>query len=108
MATERTHKIRGIRQDKGAQLRNQWLEATFSECEPLIFSDLEKGERFISMPRPGDNSGHGGLLNGAWIFMKINPVTEKGRYGSMPNNAIRLIDGVMTHITHDMLVYKVQ
>ena len=108
MATGRAHRIRGTRSDKGAQVRNQWLGATFSDCEPLTFGDLERGERFISMPRPGDNSGHGGLLDGAWIFMKIGPVVAKGRFNSILDNAVRLIDGVLSHMSDSMLVYKVQ
>lgn len=106
MATERARRIRGTRFTMGAKLRYKWLEATPIECEPLTFGDLKRGERFIVIPSPGDNSGHGGLLDGAWIFMKIDP--DLARLGRAISNAIRLVDGVKSHISLDMWVYKVQ
>lgn len=106
MASERTHKIRGTRIDSGRLLRRYWLEAADAECETLQFADLEQGERFIFLPIPGDNHGHGGLLNGAWLFMKIEPrFTPAG--GTEYFNAIRLVDGCKIHFSETDRVYVV-
>lgn len=101
MATERAHRIRGNRTDEGARLRNLWVKATPSQCEPLTFGDLRRGEKFIYMPMPGDNDGHDGLLGGAWIFEKIGPVTLCG-------NAIRLFDGIVFDFSDDMWVCEIR
>ena len=71
MATERTRRTRGTRQEMGANLKKEWEAALPVNCEYLKFGDLEVGEKFIVMPFPGDNAGHGGLLNGCHVFMKV-------------------------------------
>lgn len=43
--------------------------------ETLSFGELKVGERFISMPLPGDNSGHGGFRGSSWLFKKTDDVT---------------------------------
>ncbi len=87
-------------------MRQVWLEATDSQCEALEFIDLEKGEKFISLPGPGDNHGHGGLLGGAWLFKKIEP--KRTPVGVQPLNAIRLVDGCKINFSNDEQVYSVQ
>ncbi|MDP3793008.1 MAG: hypothetical protein Q8Q89_04770 [bacterium] len=108
MATDRVRTIRGTRVDLGEVVRRQWIEAMDIHCEPLTFDDLEAGERFISFPLPGDNSGHGGLLSVAYVFTKIKPATEIGDVSSLPKNSIRSIDGNLSHCSKTMWVYKVQ
>ena len=96
MATEVVRSIRGTRVNHGRSLRVRWLQAEDIECEPLLFSDLKVGAKFICMPEPGDNSGHGGLLGGAYLFKKIKEV--KLRFGY--HNAKRLSDKT-THVMSD-------
>jgi len=43
--------------------------------ETLVFCELEVGDKFISLPYPGDNSGHGGLRQYHWLFKKTSPHT---------------------------------
>lgn len=38
----------------------------------LTFDDLAIGDRFISWPVPGDNSGHGGYLGAQRLFVKTS------------------------------------
>ena len=52
------------------------------------------------MPLPGDNSGHGGFLNGSYLFKKNSSELEI-------LTAIRLIDGVIVNINEHDFVYKV-
>jgi hypothetical protein len=104
MATELVRSIIGTRPDIGKMLRRQWLNAHDVECEPLTFGDLKEGDKFISMPIPGDNSGHGGLLGGSYLFMKINLITTP----TMQANAIRLFGGFLIRNYDQMLVLKIE
>lgn len=89
MATERTRRIRGTHLEMGAELRKEWENALSINCEHLTFDDLEVGEKFIVMPFPGDNAGHGGLLDAFHVFMKVRPYSNKlvGR-----RNCVRILD----------------
>jgi len=100
MATELARRIRGTRNELGVEVRKEWVDAPNSWCEPLTFRDLEVGDRFILMPLPGDNSGHGGFLNGSYLFKKNSSELEI-------LTAIRLIDGVIVNINEHDFVYKV-
>ena len=58
----------------------------------LTFGDLETGDKFISFPVDGDNSGHGGYLGTHYIFMKLlgsvdgdNSVKMNGTLSTMPD-----------------------
>ena len=105
MATERVRIIRGTRLDKGVQLKRIWLEATLSDCEPLTFADLKRTERFIIMPFPGDNSGHGGFLESNRLLIKIS---DWNRPLSVSANAICLSDGSSKHVSENELVYSIE
>lgn len=109
MATDLVRKIRGTRVRLGYELKGEWASASATDCESLIFTDLKSGDKFIAMPCPGDNSGHGGLLSGGHLFIKIYPVTtiNEGPV-SIICNAIRLIDGVPIYVSDDERVYLVQ
>lgn len=71
MATELARKIYGTRQYLGRKLRSLWVEASSVDCEPLTFGDLEVGDKFIVMPVPDDNGYDSRLLNGSYLFMKV-------------------------------------
>ena len=40
--------------------------------ETLTFRDIEVGQKFICLPMPGDNNGHGGLKGAHYIFTKTS------------------------------------
>lgn len=103
MTAELIRRIRGTRVDLGKKLKKKWLEASDIECEPLIFGDLRIGDRFISMPIPGDNYGHGGLLGGHYLFIKINQTGT----GALPSNAVSFIRGTAAYFPNTMLVLKI-
>ena len=73
---------------------------------PLTFGELEVGDKFISFPLDGDDSGHGGYRRGSYLFEKIS---DKDRVSDIElvENAERLTDGVTTHNPPGMRVLKV-
>lgn len=73
-----------------------------SMSKPLTFKELKEGDSFILFPCDGDDSGHGGYRNGAWLFRKLTLC--EGKNGE---NAVRLYDGVLTKWSDKMEVYKV-
>jgi|GEM_PF-7065395 len=66
----------------------------------LTFKDLNIGEKFISFPTPGDNSGHGGFLGAYWMLKKI-------KTGAKGENAIRVFDGSASLLPDEFLVIKI-
>lgn len=100
MATDLARSIRGKRVEEGKSLRKSWVTASPIECESLTFGDLKVGDNFIGMIYPGDNSGHGGLLSGSYLFKKIDVVGS--RFGR--DNAVRLFDGNLSYFGDSMPV----
>lgn len=72
---------------------------------PLTFGELKVGEHFVSFPTDGDDSGHGGFRNGSYVFYKTEP-SYTLEY-CLPDNCIRIVDGIKTHDPDTMLVCKV-
>lgn len=71
-----------------------------AESEYLTFGELATSDQFISLPRSGDNSGHGGFKQPHYIFMK----TAKNKDG----NAIRMKDGSPSHMPDTMPIIKLE
>ena len=62
------------------------LKKTFSEApeelfETLTFGELERGESFIPLPLPGDNSIHGGFKEARWVFVKTVTKVKEAKPG---------------------------
>lgn len=104
MATELVRKIRGTRSELGKKVREEFVESTARDCEPLVFEDLQKGDKFIFLPTPGDNGGHGGLLSSSFLLLK----TEKICHPEFPTNCIRLCDGTSLFARNNEFVLKVE
>ena len=104
MGTELVRKIRGTRILLGKTMKSLWVEAKHEDCEPLMLGDLIRGDKFIVMPTPGDNSGHGGLLSGSYLFL----ATEKIGHSKFVTNCIRLCDGTPLLIKDEVFVLKVE
>ncbi len=47
-----------------------------TQSKPLTFGELKAGQKFISFPTDGDDSGHGGFRKGAYLFTKLRAVTN--------------------------------
>ncbi len=66
----------------------------------ITFGELKTGDRFISMPQPGDDRGHGGFKETYYIFQKIDNVGRE--------NAVRKKDGALSHIPDSVPIIKVE
>lgn len=75
------------------RLKNSWMEMPVTCFETMTFGELKVGQKFIWLPEPGDNSGHGGLRGKHYIFTKTHMrVTEAAPglpYGILTGRAIR-------------------
>lgn len=83
------------------------------ECfEPLTFGELKVGQTFISLPLPGDNSGHGGFRGAHYIFSKTRQKVTEAAPGSpyaVPHGrAINDTTGVSSDYPDSMFVILVE
>ncbi len=94
------------------QLKREWMGMPDKFFEPLTFGELAVGDKFISLPEPGDNDGHGGFRESPYIFIKIEQQTPKTKggsaYGVPHGSSLRLIDGVRCDQPHSMYILRVQ
>ncbi len=58
--------------EKALGLKAKWMEMPEEFFETLSFWELEVEQRFISLPQPGDNTGHGGFRGAGCIFTKTH------------------------------------
>ncbi len=66
----------------------------------LTFGELNAGDRFIGLPQPGDDGGHGGFKGPHYIFQKIE--------GAGRDNAMRQKDGILSCMPDSMPIIKVE
>ena len=70
--------------------------------EPLTFRELEVGEKFVSFPVDGDDSGHGGYRRGSYLFIKTSLTTainmQRGVESEYPSASKARVLLVLTYI----------
>ena len=49
--------------------------------EPLTFGEILVDQRFITLPLPGDNHGHGGLRQAHYVFVKTHQSVTEANLG---------------------------
>lgn len=59
--------------EEAVRLKARWTHTPADWFETLTFGELEVGQQFICLPRPGDNSGHVGFRIVRHIFTKTHP-----------------------------------
>lgn len=84
--------------EQATKLRESFVELPASCYEPLTFGELKVGDRFIVLPRPGDNHVHGGFRVSQYTFLKIE--------GRTPNT-VRLSDARLLSFQNSMYVIKI-
>ena len=94
-----------------SQLKTDWMEMSDKCFEPLTFGGLKIGQKFICLPEPGDNNGHGGFKKAHRIFTKTHQKVTKMGPGftyAIPHG--RVIDkrGVSSDFPNCMLVIIVK
>lgn len=75
--------------------------------EPLTFGELKVGDKFICLPLPGDNKGHGGFRGKYYIFIKNHP-REDSDCPELSLNNTNFATGRASHSPNSMLVIKVR
>ncbi|KKR10350.1 MAG: hypothetical protein UT37_C0003G0049 [Parcubacteria group bacterium GW2011_GWA2_39_18] len=53
-------------------LKTKWMKMPAEYFEALTFGELRIGQKFICLPTPGDNHGHGGFKKAHYIFTKTH------------------------------------
>src|SRR3989344_4474225 len=66
----------------GSRLKSAWMKMPSKCFEPLTFGELKVGQKFIALPLPGDNHGHGGFKGAHYIFTKTHEVITEAATGS--------------------------
>jgi len=69
-------------------LKERFVEKPAELFECLTFGELEAGDKFIALPIPGDNEGHGGFRIAHNVFVKINSAPKQ--------NATELKRGILS------------
>lgn len=71
--------------DKAKSLKKELMNTPEEDFETLTFSELEEGQRFICLPSPGDNKGHGGFRKAHRLFKKTNEDRAKNEKTGFEN-----------------------
>ena len=92
----------------------QMAEHATEYFEPMTFGELSDGQKFIFLPEPGDNHGHGGLRGGGqFIFKKLcqNVECSDGlppqHYGIPHGRALNIELNSLSDFPHSMYVIAV-
>ena len=72
----------------------------------LRFRNLRIGDKFIMMPSPGDDHGHGGFKGGTFVFIKIKGAQDPLYRDGEKNNAKNL-HGILSTFPRDCYVIRV-
>lgn len=105
MATTKSSEVRSLKGD--------FMNEPEEHYATLKFGELAVGGRYISLPFPGDNDGHGGFVGAKYIFQKIKPVIPVGSrrefdQDNLPENAVRIRDGVLSNHPDGMSIIRVE
>ena len=92
-------------------LIKEWIYRNFrlqpdENYDVLSFGELEIGDKFISLPLPGDNNGHGGFKGEHYIFEKIK---DEYRIDNLHliDNAKKISRNILSHCPKGMPVIKI-
>ncbi|OGZ29303.1 MAG: hypothetical protein A2931_04550 [Candidatus Niyogibacteria bacterium RIFCSPLOWO2_01_FULL_45_48] len=90
-------------------LKERWMQISPRFFEPLTLNELPVGSKFIVLPEPGDNSGHGGFKKAHYIFIKTS---DSHTDGVLPAHtpqvkAINLQNGCSSIFSSTMFVIHV-
>lgn len=84
-----------------------WMAMPDACFEVLTFGELGLGQKFISLPRPGDNSGHGGFRGSHYLFIKTMQKANR-EYGTPHGSATNVQRGVSSDLPDSMPVILVE
>lgn len=58
-------------------IKREWTNVPEEYFITRTLGELHVGDKFIAMPSPGDNAGHGGLLGPFFVFMKTHDFVKE-------------------------------
>jgi len=97
--------------DSAVRLKESWAAMPAEFFEPLTFGELEKYDRFICLPSPGDNHGHGGFRGTEYVFVKTEQIVTEAApglpYGIPHGGARNFFRGVPSDFPHSMFVIRI-
>lgn len=88
----------------GHKLKQDWRELPDEYFEPRTFCELKIGQKFIALPEPGDNHGHGGFKESSYLFMKTEECNKKTFYTRAQGSAVNLTTGAIINFPYDLAV----
>lgn len=93
-------------------LKADWVELPAECFKTINFGELKVGQKFISLPHPGDNHGHGGLRGFHCLFIKTEKRVAKTEcgltYGIPHGRSINLKTGSTCDVPHGMYVIPIE
>ena len=96
-----------MKRSKRVNMKSAFVGMPKRFYDTLTFGKLKIGDKFISLPVPGDNHGHGGFRNNHYAFKKIaakkNPIIPV-----ISDNAFRLKDGEISSFSDYEPVIRVE
>lgn len=89
--------------DNARGLKTRWMKVPVRFFEYLTFGELEAGQKFICLPEPGDNNGHGGLKGAHFIFTKTDHEVDRISVGIAKDNS-----GMERNFSHSLAVILIE
>jgi|SRR3989344_2252052 len=96
-----------MKRSKRVNMKSAFVGMPKSFYNVLTFRKLKIGDKFISLPVPGDNHGHGGFRNNHYVFKKI-AARERNNFPEISDNAFRLKDGNISSFSDYMPVIRLE
>lgn len=97
--------------NSAVRLKESWAATPAEFFEPLTFGELKEHDRFICLPLPGDNHGHGGFRGTEYIFVKTEQVVTEAApglpYGIPHGGARNFFRGSKHAFPHSMFVIRI-
>lgn len=94
-----------------ARLKAGWMGMSDECFKPLTFGELDVGQKFIGMPLPGDDHGHGGFRGAEYVFVKTDgDIAEAGHglpYAIPHGRAKNISRNISSDFPHSMYVIRV-
>ncbi len=88
-------------------LWKKWMKLPADCFETLSFGELAVGQKFIPLPQPGDNHGHGGFKGVHSVFTKTQQRVSEPRFG-IPTGGAENSRGVASSFPDSMPVILVE
>ena len=101
-----------MKPDNNFNIKTSWIDLPDDCFKTLTFGELKDNQKFIFLPQPGDNNGHGGLKGAHYMFTKTHQnvlETENNLPYAIPHGrAIKNCDNTVSDFPNSMPVILVE